>query len=298
MFKERGQDFFPEMDIKKADVPCWYEISWNSETKGLQFKIHSGVIRKIKKIDSSELNFCTDFTKDIGIENVFKNKGIDKNNMFVYEAKINCIRKLTNQKCASCHGEDDFENCLWCGGTGKVSIYNRKNIYPLLASLSLLTRLFYSAKKNIVSSNLCQLLTLSATVDLSPDSGSFSGEISQKLYRYVKNQTQDFLSQKVTRAMIEATETMFGKNSIESKDGELGIFKKKINGTVSFGCMGVNSCGIGTDENSYQDIEQGFGYNFSSHNVNNIEQQMVLIVGLAALNDTARKEESKMTNNI
>lgn len=38
----------PEYEMRKRDIPCWYEISWEKETKSLQLKIHPDFIQNPK----------------------------------------------------------------------------------------------------------------------------------------------------------------------------------------------------------------------------------------------------------
>jgi hypothetical protein len=57
-------------------------------------------------------------------------------------------------------------------------------------------------------------------------------------------------------------------------------------------CPG-NACGLNPEEFAY--IKRGKGFRFSCHNVDNAFQQMLLLVGLAALCDRAKREIEKTT---
>lgn len=282
---ESKQDYYPEYEMRERDIPCWYEISLGQNAKYLQLKIHQDFIQNSRYEIGKDTNievlkerfnldeFGTDFSGDIGFEKIFKNAGKDKNGMLIYHAIIPKIKDLTNQKCNSYHG--------------KVSVTDKTKLYPLCTSLSILTGYFDNHKID-TSASFPQLLTFHNYVER--DSFSLSGNISLALHNFAKTQSQEFLDNTVTRTMKNVIEIMYGKNNIEAESRDVGIFKNKFDGAINFGCLGFNDAGIALEDDAHRDIERGHGYTFSSRNIDGTEQQIILIAGLAALNDTARKE--------
>lgn len=299
MTNESELHFPPEYEIKESDVPCWYEISWEKETKSIELKIHPDYIQNSKyKLGNDRLievlkerfnlgDFGIDFFGNIGFEGVFNNAEKDKNGLLVYHAKIPKIQYFTNQKCDLCHGEDS-SCCHMCNGVGKKRSIDDTKLYPLCTSLSMLTTYLGIYPQKNTSANFPQLLTFHNHI--SEGSFSLSGNISLKLHNFVKIQSQEFLDNTVTHAMKDVMKIMYGTGSIEETSNEVGIFKNRFDGGINFGCFGTNGAGIALEHDAHEDIKKGHGYTFYSHNIVGIQQQVVLIAGLAALHDSARKE--------
>lgn len=302
MSADHEQRFYPEIEMRERDVPCWYEISWQKNPQSLLLKIHQDFIQNTMLIppnapiikalsESSKLSgFGADFSKDIGFENVFKNKGSDERGMIVYQAEIPEVRKVTDKPCSYCHGtkyNEELDNdCLRCEKTGKEILIDWQPAYTLSASLTAITIYLQLIEKE-TSATFPQLLTLQTCTDHELHGGSLNGVFGSKFSNFIKSQSSDILSQIAIPTTQSAYRKMLGKQDYVS-EYSFRIFKLSSGG-ISLDCPG-DACGIHPDSDVSYDTKNNRGYEYTCHNVDTPMQQITLIAGLAALHDCARKE--------
>jgi hypothetical protein len=136
------------------------------------------------------------------------------------------------------------------------------------------------------SSSLFQLMEISTTTEKGTCGGSLGGKFSISLCNWMESLRKN--DQPIITEMIETMQlthkTMFGLTEYEKN-----MFRASIDyegGWLNVSCPG-NACDLNPADGH---IFEESGYEFSSHNVDTLAQQLELIAGLAALHDKARKE--------
>ncbi|KKQ48379.1 MAG: hypothetical protein US68_C0035G0003 [Candidatus Shapirobacteria bacterium GW2011_GWE1_38_10] len=293
MSLEQEQKYFPEIEMRRNNVPCWYEISLGEKAKYLQLKIHQDFIRDSKnQLGNDHLievlkerfnlgEFGTDFSENIGFGKIFNNEGKDEKGMIVFQAEIPKLGNITNKKCELCRGHDGLP-CWNCYGTGKEITTDWNTARNFSASLTILTS--YLAQPSIkTSANFPQLLTLETKTEHDQHGGSLWGVISLKLHNYINSLDTPSLNKISAPAMVASYQKMFFDASFLKRY----FFAEKLeNGGLALDCHGDRS-GIFPDTGWHNNNE---GYEFTCHNIDSPMQQIALIAGLAALHDAARKE--------
>jgi len=293
MTKELEQNFFPEYEMMKRDVPCWYEISWKKEIKSLELKIHPDFIQNSRyKLGKNRLievlkerfnlgEFGADFSGDIGFGKIFKNAGRNEKGMIIFQAEIPKIGNVTDKKCGLCKNHRELP-CWNCYGTGREFETDWSIARNFSASLTILTS-HLTQPGSKTSANFPQLLTLETKTDYDQHGGSLWGVISLNLHNYIKSLDTSSLNEICTSAMVDCYQKMF----IEASFFRHYFSTEKLkNGGLALNCHGDRS-GIFPDTGWHNTNE---GYEFECHNIDSPIQQIALIAGLAALNDSARKE--------
>jgi len=287
--------------IKNENIPCWYELSWEKKPPAIVFRIHKDFIKN-SNLSSENLDkfwlvkdlmdkfkfaeFSGDFNKDIGFNRVFKRRG-EKDNFIEFLIKIPRVKKKTNETCPNCGGSGKSQyisldrKCDFCGGTGKKYDWDALSSYAISASFTVFTSLLKYCEKD-TSAAYPQLITVDTITHYDSHGGSLGGEISIPLKQYLMSLGGKYeeLSE-ITQAMKIAYKRMLGFHRYNDADFKVSL---RENGRFTADCPG-NACGIYPDWYDREDQ----GYKFNCHNVDNPEQQITLLVGLAALHDMARK---------
>jgi hypothetical protein len=292
MTNEFEQNFFPEYEMTKRDVPCWYEISWKNDIKSLELKIHPDFIQNSRyKLGKDFLievlkkrfnlgEFGTDFSGDIGFGKIFKNAGRDENGLIIFQAEIPKVGDVTDKK-SELHKNNKELHCWNCYGTGKEFKTDWSIVRNFSASLTILTG-YLTQPGNKTSANFPQLLTLKTKTDYDQNGGSLWGVISLNLHNYIKSLDASSLNEICTSAMADCYQKMFIKTSFFR---HYFSTEKLKNGGLALDCHGDRS---GTfPDTGWSNTSEG--YEFTYHNVDSPMQQIALITGLAALHDAARK---------
>jgi len=290
-------------DIIESNISCWYELSWQENPPAIILRIHTDFIKEFKTEHPPEewpiiksfkekfgfKDFGGNFDQDIGFEKVFKYTG--ENQGFIeYVTKIPQIQKSTCSPCQQCNGtgKDEWrgegEICFFCEGTGKERVMDWQRAYAISASFTVLLIVLssFNLKEN-TSILLPQLLTIKTTTHKDMHGGSFGGEISIPLREWLASLGDNATIPEMVKAMKKAHKQMFGLHDYESLSFKVYV---RSSGAFFADCPG-NACGIHPSDRR---LEKGKGYEFSCHNVDTPAQQIVLLAGLAALCDKARKK--------
>ena len=284
--------------ITYENIPCWYDLSWDESEKALILSIHRDFIEG-NKIDLGKAPILQpmterlhlppsswDFSKNIGFGEIFERIG-EEDNFIKFRAKIPQVKKLTGNKCKECKGTgkrswgDNNEKCLYCNGTGKEWTMDWKDVKAISATLTILT-IYLRHSDTETSAPYPQLLTVQTITEDGMHGGSLSGDISIPLYNFLKTFGEHAELSKAIRAMKFAHDTMVGNKELYQHS--FGAYVK--NGHFIINCPG-DACGLHPAD---WYAHEGHGYEFSGHNVDSAIQQITLLVGLATLNDMARRE--------
>jgi|GEM_PF-3485784 len=280
------------------DIPRWYFLSWLPEELGILLGIHEDFVEKTLKRGKIDLKnnvnnffdrslnlpeFYDDFNTNIGFAGILENRG-KKDGFINFVAKLPKISMLTEKTCPRCKGtgkENNNEDCFNCCGTGKDSdvSWTKANIFS--ASFSLLFFVLDLFQDNTPSKNF-QLMEINTIVEQGMGGGSLSGRIGAPMHRYLCGlaKKQDDIPE-MTKAMKIAYKEMW-----RIREWDRFAFKSTLRPEGGFAaeCIG-NATGIHIDMQRY--IKEMGGFEFTSHNVDTLLQQITLLVSLAALHDKA-----------
>lgn len=280
------------------NISCWYELSWNESEKAIILSIHKDFIETNKadlenapivKEMTGRLSlqpFAGDFTKNIGFGGIFERTG-EEDGFIQFRARIPQVKKDTGNKCKGCKGTGERDwggytnKCLFCNGTGKQWTMDWKEVKAISASLTVLT-IYLRCYEIETSTPYPQLMTFQTITEEGMHGGSLSGEISIPLYNFLKAFGEHAELSEVIRAMKIAHDTMVGNRELYQYSFDAYVKK----GHFIINCPG-DACGLNPSD---WYTHEGQGYEFSCHNVDSPIQQLTLLVGLATLNDMARRE--------
>ncbi len=253
--------------IAGEDISCWSKLSWQAEPAAILLRIHKDVVSNIQMIpehipivqdlmkEFGFKNFSGGFEKSLGFEDSFlmtENKG----DFVEFVGKIPEIKKI---------GKAVFKQAA----------------YALSASFTVLSPILPSR----TSAPFCQLIAVNTMTRMDMEGGSLDGAFSIPLVKWLGSLPNHEVSE-IVQAMQIAYNCM--------SDSKLDLrfeFRAWVceGGWFTVSCPG-NACGFGPEDGAEYKIEQGFGYEFESHNVDTPMQQITLLAGLAALGDKARRE--------
>jgi len=124
------------IDIKKENIPCLYELSWDEKTAAIILRVHQNLAKKIIPPISHTV---LDLAKHFGFSDFWGNfsqdpffgfspgalKSLRKSDEFVvFRADIPPIERIAKEICPLCSGDGKgfFEHCQKCGGKGVLPV--------------------------------------------------------------------------------------------------------------------------------------------------------------------------------
>ncbi|GMX58553.1 MAG: hypothetical protein MCSN_2070 [Candidatus Microsyncoccus archaeolyticus] len=280
--------------VEKEIIPCVYDISYRpGEIPCIVISINKDWIDdnlKNKAIESivnllmyREYGFETFSFLDseyFGFDNAIK-KGKTKNGFVDYFVEIVPIRKSGENVCAYCKGtgyNKELEmKCSFCDGNKLEIIYDFKPILAISCSLQVLTMLFEDTEKNY-NTDKNQLLTFKIDA---LRKFSISGSYGKEFCYWLNSFKDGRVFPSVIKAMKEVYTRMYKRNDYYGFDAYVNK-----DAWLIINCPG-DACGI-NPEHYYSRENEGF--RFSCHNIDGPAQQLMLLTGLAVLNEMARKE--------
>lgn len=259
--------------IIAKDYPCWYELSWNKDNMAIVLRLHNDFIqvfqppapdsRFITRL-SNELKlgeFKNDFDGDIGFDGILKRLEGD-GEFSEFALSLPNMRRETE--------------------AGKGYHLDATLAYAASASLSAYMP-FLELCEEDTSSKTPQLLTIETTTRMGMHGGSFDANVSVALRRWLEQYSGTNTIPEAVSVMMQAYNRMLGLRNFDKPYFDVYIWE---NGGLNLSCPG-NACGLNP---LHSGIIGGRGYKLACHNVDNPEQQLTLIAGLAAICDRARAE--------
>lgn len=287
------------MNKIEKNVPCWYELGWDKESKSLTLRVHKDFIKGAKVLSSDNLmvwscrrefdlfSYSPGFSGDyFGFDYVFRKCG-ESGEFVEYEIKIPNLG--TKVKCDYCSGigKNSFdEPCPICNGNKKKIAYDFKSAFAISASFTIFFKLAYFGRSMKISSKQFQLFEIETVAERNSvgNGSAINGWFSERLTKWLLGmKNNSVLLNNIILAMKTANSQMLsGANGIfESLQFDADIGKK---GRLILRCPG-DASGIYPLSN-----DQGKeDYMFVSCEMNNPVQQIIVFTGLAALHDEARK---------
>ncbi len=117
--------------LQKENIPCWYEIGFDSKTPAILVKVHRDFLQFLPLLKDSYIveSFMKDFgfsefysdilNGNFGFERAFKRIG-EKDQFIVFSVEIPVLEKSQLVSCSHCQGskKDLFGECSFCNGSG------------------------------------------------------------------------------------------------------------------------------------------------------------------------------------
>lgn len=265
-----------EEEIKKRNIPCWYELSFDHGKNAILIRIHKDFIRKYTNLPNFISRHIDDLAKSFQLKpfrySFVGNFGF--NGVFLFDGRKGEFCQF-RAAIPVINPEEKRAQGIW------------NHIVSYSATFTILFRLLniYDQK---TTSELSQLMMIRAITEEGLSGGEICGVFSQKIYFWMKrlaSKKSEYGVNDVERVMrlvyerLFATYGLYNQRDFMAEIHEDGGFHADIPG---------NSCGL--DPSLTHGIKEGMGYEFCPHNVDGIGQQLTLLAGLAALHDKARKE--------
>lgn len=277
------------MSLLQDEPQCWYELAWDEASASIALRVHqdvfkdhafreSPIVRSLREEFKLGEFECDGGSSRFGF-NAVCSRAEDGNEFVKIGIDLPYIKE--DEKCDTCNGtgRDEFYNdeCRFCGGTGKTYRIDYKRIFPLSATVRVLTVLVFSPVKTSCLKK--QLMTVETGMSIGLHGGSLGAGISPALARWIASNPNDVANLAV-RTMQTAWRKMMGKERDEfaSYVGE--------GGRIHISCPG-NACGLDPEFGSLYKDE--WGYELAPHNVDTPQQQLVLLAALAAIYSEARR---------
>lgn len=285
-------------------IPCWYELSWELlEVPTIVLRVHEDFIKAEKKI-TKKISFADELIKylrlqrfeesfdgNFGFDDAFIRVG-SKDGFVRYNIPL---PKYNLSKCKNCNGGGRGRylegDCLHCDGTGKDREFDWHWAYKISASLNIFTMIAHFPQVE-TSASFPQLLTVETITRAEMHGGSLGGEYSVPLVAWLKTLKPYTKIPEMILAMRAAYDRMIGVKRFD--ESSFQAYVADNNGWLNVSCPG-DACGLHPHHDSSFDVQRGFGYNFSCHNVDSPFQQLTLFAGLAALHDKVCKEISAIS---
>ncbi len=303
-----------DKNITREIIHCWYELSWQGgKEPAFLLRIHQEFIEQLNKeiervkepiskwfiirargAEFNLGNFQDDFQKEIGFGGLFKRRG-EKNGFAEFSIAVPKIEKKTGkEKCFVCKGSGKYDfvckgsgkyenaggKCSMCEGTGKEKIHIWSSVLATSLNFSVLFWILECEIEGIFSTNLPQLFEIK--VGMLKDGCTLTGKISAPLAKWLAGFKEDEFLPEVAQAMKETYKHIGPARQLNARDFKANISRM---GGFILGCPGFD-CAL-TSIGYYND---GRGYEFGCHDLNNVVQLIALLSGLAALHDKARRE--------
>lgn len=283
-------------DIRKQDVPCWYQLDWDAEKAAFVLGVHKEFIRTTPIIKGASAGidlgpFAGDLSgKEFGFNGALKRSGED-GDFIRFIGDLPVAERETRESCPYCVGTGKNpprtgEECEVCNGSGHKIVSDFWDLYALVLSLKIFKLVAYDPEIR-TSSQLQQLLKIDLAFSQRSDKiiVDVGGEYSRAMRHWLISLGSQDIDESV-RAMKSAWFKMrpFADQGLYER---IGGFKSSVaNGYTRMDCPG-NACGLDPDDGT---VVNGDGYRFSGHNIDTPVQQLSLLAGLAALHSKARKE--------
>lgn len=279
--------------VEKEIIPCVYDISYKSGkipcivisinkdwiNDNLKNKPEEHIISFfLQKYGFETFSFLE--SEYFGFDNAIK-RGKAEHGFVDYIIEIAPIREQEKDPCEHCQGtgynKDLKMKCSFCDGTKLKFVYNFKPILAICCSLEILTTLFENTEKNY-KTDKNQLLAFRVTTGRN---FSIGGSYGKEFCYWLNSFKEGRVFPGVIKAMKEVYTFIYKRNDYYGFNAYVGH-----NAWLIINCPG-DACGIHPERHS---LGEDQGFEFSCHNVDGPGQQLMLLTGLAVLNDMARKE--------
>lgn len=285
--------------VTQDAIPCWYELSWRGK-QGIVLRIHSDFAGREQIPDNAPIighyakefgfsKFGYKFGENFGFEESLRFLG-EVNGFLEYAVPTPLVRKNTGENCSSCNGSGksevfEGEECLYCSGEGKDVVYDYAEAFAVSATLTVLFG-FMMFPEVETSCSLPQLICVHTVTIKRSHGGSIGGEYSREAVEWMRRCGPGEIPE-----MVSAMRVVWEKMDGRMMEFYEHSFRANLSNGVGWLCTDLpgDACGLHPSHNASYEIERGRGCEFSSHNVDNPMQQLVILASLAALHDLVRK---------
>lgn len=245
-------------------------------------RIASGIIEEFKFE-----NLMQNFGGDIGFDGVIQRVG-NEGEFAVFGIEMPKIKWLSDIPCDECHGDGkdhsicEREHCMSCHGLKRKFFYEFGEARKISASLTVIFSAlnYYLFHERPTACQLPQLLSIRTITKEGNHGGSLDGEYGISFCRgleRLKNQ-KEIIVERAIEAMKSAHRQMFQDPTCPDYG-----FRVIFDGSpyLIIDCPGDRT-GIFPGDEPYR---IGKGCDFSCHNVDHPDQQLMIIIGLATFHD-------------
>jgi hypothetical protein len=297
---------FPE-GLKRQDVPCCYELSYDAENFLIIIRVK---VEFFDKVDCLPLTlempivahaqeqfrfdfFCGDLNKDFGFNSCLKRIG-EKDGFIEYSVQVPIVREVEDGVCETCEGtgkhlHDESSECYKCEGTGSnyvVKLAKRGNC--ISATLSLLFSILNMELGEFEYSDwLPQLFEVDTFLSTpARDGAGIGGVYSRFLIRHFRKVHESCDFSDIVKKMLSAYTRMWQRNNDSSLKYTFRVEIVDYRGVFQIFVPG-NACYIFSSSVSGE-IDEGF--DFAGHNVDTVDQQLMILIALACMHDRVKAE--------
>lgn len=289
-------------NLAREDMPCWYDLSFNSEIPALLIKVHKDALSCVPAIDPSS-RYADILTSQGGGKEIYFDIssgcfGID--GCIVKTAEEDSYSVFTipippsvECQCIRCNGTGEHyqpmtENrtCTLCDGRKKIR--RAQTQYEFTESVRMLLWPLESIEIDIMSTQK-QLMSLQVM------SKGLGGDVSPYLWRWLNTHgkgVESSLSYVKLPDVIEAMHiTNMCMNIDNPKYREKDYYGACISGgnkTFKLVLPDRNAVTVG-DNQETRGYRENQGYQFYDHNIDYAEQTIIFLAGIAKLFDLVRK---------
>lgn len=288
--------------IMQQDIPRWYHLFWDRESRGLMIRVHRFFLENHEFKDYKPyfkglydkpryLPLFDRYESRLGQQFFGINDSISlverDDEWMTYQIKIPSVIHKSNFVCTRCEGmgkrqplEIYYEDCYSCDGTGKEKTLDYVQISEVCFSLSIFLRaLEFPLDDKDIETPYKQLFTLISISEAKAHGHSVGGYASPEFERFLESfstSPEDYVEfQSVACVMKEVHERMFCG---PSKFTRFGCYTR--GGQVVLDCPG-DACQIHTEGNRSVGSRRGEG--ITCHNLDNSMEQLMLLSGMAEI---------------
>ncbi|QQG42334.1 MAG: hypothetical protein HYW15_02345 [Candidatus Giovannonibacteria bacterium] len=270
------------------DIPRWYSFEWQDKPPRILVSIHKRFLEHLRPYPDGDstiehlkeefgfTKFDWSFRKGFGFDDAIR---LVKDEEFkVFEARLPKVFQLTDKVCRNCEGTGRDElrggKCLYCEGKKKEHDYVWTPAFAVSCSLNLFLDSAYYFQESSGTPKK-QLLCVQLHTAHGMHGGELSGVYSPSLVEWLRAHRGRI--PEMEDAMRRAYVRMLRADYLDNLSFIASVENDK--GWLNVSCPG-SACGLHPTDHFMRD---GYGFQFSSHNVDTPAQQLTLLAGLAAL---------------
>ena len=272
-------------------------ISSQTDSPTISILVHRDVVPQLYSITASDrlvqalirnppeggVDFFAGTTGKWGFGDSFTLSAETSDGFIPFTFQIPRVKMLKDEKCTHCKGSGKNRamggDCLYCFGKGRECYYDRRTIWAISASVSLLTdRIGRLPPEHDTSAKTPQLLSFETFTG--ENCYGVSGKFSVELARWLRRGERPL--HEPTQAMLAAWDKMMGADELDRMNISARV--DNPNGWLSVCCP---NSGIHPVDHT---IRAGHGYEFSFFGMENPFEQLTILAGLGAVNDQAMQE--------
>lgn len=271
------------IDIEKEDIDAWYELSWDNENKQLIVRMHI-----LLEDQLSRLNLEAPLIRGLAMEKFSLDPFLPPSNQNWGFGGV--MQNIPSVDPLFISWAIDLPRVVWEENSEKH--YDWKSAYNISATLNaLFTLLHVYEREEVVWQHPHRQLAIVDTLNTSSDfhGGALQVTFARALLPWLRSLPDDVNMSPITQAMI--TTYCYAFQDVKPDNWlRHSIYgrTKTVEGYrfIHFSCRG-DACNLYPEMSYFRPGEKG--YKLHPHNIDTPAQQLVFLVGIAAMCDLARE---------